>query len=158
MTKNRVVFCLTAVKALDGSRLALSYADGAEFVVDLTVWLNATVALQRLREPALFSTAKLGAWGRTVEFGVSGEFDSAEIDLSGDNLRNLAVEQSGGIGHERIWSWMHDNDLTLEKAAEVLGMSRRMLIYYRNGEKPIPRHIWLACVGWETLRAHGEAA
>jgi len=23
---------------------------------------------------------------------------------------------------------------------------------YRDGEKPIPRHIWLACLGWESTR------
>jgi len=44
------------------------------------------------------------------------------------------------------------------RAAEKLGISPRMLIYYRNGEKPIPRHIWLACIGWETLNKHGRAA
>jgi len=27
-----------------------------------------------------------------------------------------------------------------------------MLIYYRDGEKPVPRHIWLACLGWEATR------
>ena len=31
------------------------------------------------------------------------------------------------------------------------------LAYYRNGEKTIPRHIWLACVGWETLHKCSEA-
>lgn len=58
-----------------------------------------------------------------------------ELDLAADNLRNLAVEQSGGIGHERIRHWLHDTGLTLEQAAEALGISRRMLIYYRDGEK-----------------------
>lgn len=29
-----------------------------------------------------------------------------------------------------------------------------MLAYYRNGEKPIPRHIWLACLGRE--KCEGE--
>jgi len=26
-----------------------------------------------------------------------------------------------------------------------------MLVYYRDGEKPIPRAIWLACLGWEAV-------
>ena len=75
-----------------------------------------------------------------------------EVDPRADNLRNLAVEQAGGIGHERIWNWLHETGLTLERAAEALGISRRMLIYYRDGEKPIPRSIWLACLGWEAVR------
>lgn len=72
-----------------------------------------------------------------------------EIDLAADNLRAEAVEQSGDISHERIWNWMHRNNLTLDTAASALGISRRMLAYYRNGEKHIPKHIWFACLGWE---------
>lgn len=152
MSKNREVFRLTAAMASDGSRLQLSYADGAQFVVDLTDWIKSTTAFRPLRNHRLFSAVKLGAFGRTVEFG------DGKIDIAADNLRNLAVEQAGGVGHERIWDWMHRNSLTIDQAAEVLGISRRMLIYYRNGEKVIPRHIWLACVGWETLHKHGIAA
>jgi hypothetical protein len=32
-----------------------------------------------------------------------------------------------------------------------------MLIYYRDGEKPIPRSIWLACLGWDAVRPKGRA-
>ena len=72
-----------------------------------------------------------------------------------DNLRNLAIEQAGGIGHERIWNWLHDTGLSLEQAAQALGISRQMLIYYRDGEKPIPHAIWLACLGWEAVHPQG---
>lgn len=150
--KNRNHFRLTKVKALKNSRLKITYADGTEFNIDLSDWIKKTSFLKPLQDQSLFASAKLIEFGRAIEFG------KGEIDLAADNLRNLAVEQSGGIGHERIWNWMHENNLTLDSAAEVLGISRRMLAYYRNGEKPIPRHIWLACVGWETLHKHGEAA
>jgi hypothetical protein len=150
--KNREHFRLTQVKPLKNSRLKLSYADGTDFNVDLSGWISSSAFLKPLQNQSLFSTAKLGAWGRAVEFG------KGEIDLAADNLRNLAIEQADGIGHERILGWMHENNLTLDEAAAALGISRRMLAYYRNGEKPIPRHIWLACVGWETLHKHGEAA
>ena len=150
--KNRNHFRLIKAKALENSRLKLSYADGADFNVDLSGWIKSSAFLRPLKNLSVFSTAKLGASGRAVEFG------KGEIDLAADNLRNLAIEQSGGIGHERILNWMHENNLTLDGAADVLGISRRMLAYYRNGEKSIPRHIWLACVGWETLHKHGEAA
>jgi hypothetical protein len=150
--KNRDHFRLTLATALENSRLHLSYADGTDFNVDLSDWFKSTSCLNPLQDPNLFTTARLSEWGRAVEFG------KGEIDLAADNLRNLAIEQSGGIGHERIGNWMHANNLTLDSAAEVLGICRRMLAYYRNGEKPIPRHIWLACVGWETLHKHGEAA
>lgn len=150
--KNRDHFRLTKAKALKNSCLKVTYADGMDFNVDLSGWIKSSSFLKPLQDQSLFSSAKLSKLGRAVEFG------KGEIDLAADNLRNLAIEQSGGIGHERIWNWMHENNLTLDSAAEVLGISRRMLAYYRNGEKPIPRHIWLACVGWETLHKHGEAA
>ena len=150
--KNRDHFRLIKAKALKNSCLKISYADGADFNVDLSDWIKTTAVLKPLQGQSLFASAKLSELGRAVEFG------KGEIDLAADNLRNLAIEQSGGIGHERIWNWMHENNLTLDGAAEVLGISRRMLAYYRNGEKSIPRHIWLACVGWETLHKHGEAA
>ncbi|MBI4809109.1 MAG: DUF2442 domain-containing protein [Nitrosomonadales bacterium] len=150
--KNRDHFRLTKAKALKNSCLIISYADGADFNVDLSDWIKTTAVLKPLQGQSLFASAKLSELGRAVEFG------KGEIDLAADNLRNLAIEQSGGIGHERIWNWMHENNLTLDGAADVLGISRRMLAYYRNGEKSIPRHIWLACVGWETLHKHGEAA
>lgn len=152
MSKNRNQFRLTAIETLESHHLRLAYADGAGFAVDLTGWVKTKKMLTPLREPKVFASARIGGFGSKVEFG------EGEIDLAADNLRNLAVEQAGGIGHERIWNWMHNNNLTVDKAAEVLGISKRMLIYYRNGEKPIPRHIWLACVGWETLHKHGAAA
>lgn len=150
--KNRDHFRLLRVRTLENCRLNLAYADGMDCDVDLSGWIGSTSCLKPLQEQDFFATARVSEFGRAIEFC------NGEIDLAADNLRNLAVEQSGGIGHERIWNWMHTNNLTLDGAAEVLGISRRMLAYYRNGEKPIPRHIWLACVGWETLHKHGVAA
>lgn len=144
-------FQLTAVEALPDYRLRLTYADGRTFEVDLRDWIETTEALQALKDPALFSRARIGFAGRSVDW------IEDELDLGADNLRNLAIEQTGGIGHERIWNWLHDTGLTLDQAAEALGISRRMLIYYRDGEKPIPRAIWLACLGWEAVRPTGRS-
>lgn len=47
---------------------------------------------------------------------------------------------------------MHRNGLSLNTAAEALGISRRMVSYYRTAQKAIPRTIWLACLGWEATR------
>lgn len=146
---SREHFKLTAVMPLEGSRLRLTFADDCSFDVDLTEWIQTTKALAALKKADLFARAKLGFGGWSVEWVED------ELDLGSDNLRNLAVEQAGSIGHERIWNWLHETGLTLEQGAEALGISRRMLIYYRDGEKPIPRHIWLACLGWEAVRPLG---
>jgi hypothetical protein len=144
-------FTLTAVEALPDYRLRLSYADGQVFEVDLSDWIHTTQALAPLKDKGLFTQARVGSFGHDVEW-IEGE-----LELAADNLRNLAVEQAGGIGHERIWNWLHETGLTLEQAAEALGISRRMLIYYRDGEKPIPRSIWLACLGWSAVRPQGRS-
>lgn len=143
-------FRLTAVEALPDYRLRLSYADGQTFEADLSDWVATTRALAPLKDKALFAKAKVGFGGHSVDW------IEDELDLGASNLRHLAIEQAGGIGHERIWTWLHETGLTLEQAAEALGISRRMLIYYRDGEKPIPRAIWLACLGWEAVRPQGR--
>ena len=49
--------------------------------------------------------------------------------------------------------WRLRHGLSLSGAAEALGLSRRMVAYYSNGEKPVPRAILPACKGWEVKRA-----
>ncbi|MOA41208.1 hypothetical protein D3C78_1631490 [compost metagenome] len=44
---------------------------------------------------------------------------------------------------------MTRHKLNLDQAAEALGLSRRMLAYYRSGAKPVPRTVALALLGWE---------
>lgn len=143
-------FILVGVEALPQYRLRLSYADGQTFEVDLADWVKNTKPLAQLQDAGLFAQAKIGFHGHCVEW------IEDELDLGADNLRNLAIEQAGGIGHERIWNWLYETGLTLEQAAQALGISRRMLIYYRDGEKAIPRAIWLACLGWEATRPQGD--
>jgi len=143
-------FQLTTVTTQNDYRLRLTYADDQTFEVDLSEWIHTSKTLATLSDKALFAQAKIGFAGRSVDW------IEDELDLGADNLRNLAIEQAGGIGHERIWNWLHETGLTLEQAAEALGISRRMLIYYRDGEKPIPRTIWLACLGWEAVRPQGR--
>ena len=111
-------FQLTTARALPDGKLHLIYADGQSFEVDLRPWITSTPALRALKDAALFAKAKVGVGGRSVDW------IQDELDLGADNLRNLAIEQAGGIGHERIWNWLHDTGLTLEQAALALGISR----------------------------------
>jgi hypothetical protein len=143
-------FVLTAVRALANYRLRLTYADDQTFEVDLGDVMRKSKSLAALKDEKLFKKAKVGFAGRSVDW------IEDKLDMGSDNLRHLAIEQTGGIGHERIWTWLHETGLTLEQAAEALGISRRMLIYYRDGEKPIPRSIWLACLGWQAIRPRGQ--
>lgn len=135
-------FTIKKVVAAEPCHLTVTFGDEITLNIDLRGVISKYPALQPLKEPSLFRNAHIGEFGRSIAW-------NDEIDLAGDNLRAEAVEQNGGISHERIWNWMHRNNLTLDTASQALGISRRMLAYYRNGEKPIPKHIWLACLGWE---------
>lgn len=135
-------FTLTGVKAKAGGILHLVFADEATFDVDLSKVIQRHATLAALADPATFKRAKLGDWGRTVTWGTD------DLELAADNLRARAVEQAGGYSHEGIVVWMHRHGMTQQQAADALGLSRRMLGYYLSGEKPVPRVVALACIGW----------
>jgi len=142
-------FTIRKVIVTEALGLTVTFGDGATMNIDLNEIISQYPVLSPLNDPDLFKKARIDESGRNVVW-------NDDIDLAGDNLRAEAVEQGGGISHERIWNWMHRNKLTLDSAAKALGISRRMLAYYRNGEKSIPKHIWLACLGWEHCRNNQE--
>lgn len=109
--------------------------------VDVSGILHSLPELAPLLEPETFALVHVGEWGGTVEW-----FDS---ELGADNVYAWAKEQAGQPSHEMLAAWMRRNGLSLTTAAAALGMSRRMVSYYRTARKPIPRHVWLACLGWE---------
>lgn len=137
-------FTLTAIKPQANSHLTLMFADDVTLDVNLAPIIAKYPGLSRLLQPAVFATAKLREWGASV---ISTDDDN--LELAADNLHARAIEQAGGYSHELIWNWMHRHQLTLDAAARALGLSRRMLAYYRSGEKPLPRTVALACLGWE---------
>lgn len=140
-------FTITAAKALPGGVLSLTFADGEALQVDVKPIVRKHPTLRPLADPATFRRVKVGEWGGSVQWA-----GNDALELAADNLRARAIEQAGGYSHELIVEWMARNGLTLDNAAEALGLSRRMLAYYRSGEKPVPRTVALACLGWEAER------
>ena len=139
-------FTLSSVQAKPNASLLLSFADGEQFEVNLVDMIKRHRALDRLKDPKVFTSAKVGDHGASVIWANDGE-----LELAADNLRARAVEQAGNVSHEFIWNWMARNSLTLDTAAAALGVSRRMLAYYRSSLKPVPRTVALACLGWEEV-------
>jgi len=71
-----------------------------------------------------------------------------KIDMSAETLWRLAQEQS----HRTMTAasfrrWRVARDYTLDDVAAALGISRRMVAYYEQGDKPIPRVVALATAG-----------
>jgi hypothetical protein len=138
---------LTHVSVEAPATLRLVFADGMTFSLDLATTLQTHTALAALADPEVFSKARLDARGGYVVWS------DDDLEMAADNLRHLAVEQAGGIGHERLVEWIYRHRLTQAQAAEAIGISRRMLNYYLSGARPIPKTVWLACLGWESQQA-----
>jgi len=143
-------FTLVSVKTTPTASLLLRYADGQKFEIGLVDIINRHPSLARLKNAQVFGSAKVGEHGASVIWN-----EDDELELAADNLRARAVEQAGGVSHEFIWEWMIRHGLTLDSAAEALGVSRRMLAYYRSGAKPVPRTVALACLGFEEAQRTG---
>lgn len=150
---NQPQFVLTGATVTGPNRLALSFADGYSAEADLSDLIAKHPSLARLQDRKVFADIALDEWRRGVIF--AGDDD---LTLASDNLRAIALEQAGEYSHQHVIVWMHQNGLTLDDAAQALGISRRMLAYYRSGEKPVPKSIGLAMLGWESLHHRRRAA
>jgi hypothetical protein len=119
--------------------LRLRWAHGGENTVDVSGMFEKFRVYAPLRQnAALFRRVRVGEHGTDIVW-------SAELDMSADTLWRLAQEQSGvTMSPEEFRQWRQHKALTLEAAASALGISRRMAVYYDQGDKPIPRVVALA--------------
>jgi DNA-binding transcriptional regulator YiaG len=122
--------------------LHIRWAHGDESLVDLSGLIGAFRVFTPLRSnPALFATVKVGEYGTHIAW-------NDDIDMAASSLWRLAQEQSGAtMSAEAFRQWREGHAFTLETAARALGVSRRMLTYYEQGQKPVPRTIALATRG-----------
>jgi len=102
-----------------------------------------------LRDPAFFARMVCDEWGHGLNW-------PGGLDLGADWLFDLSREQAGLPTASEFDRWMQRNELSLTRAAETLGMTRRMIAHYRTGSRPIPKVVGLACKGWEA--EHGSHA
>lgn len=135
--------------------LRVRWQNGSESLVDVSGLVGAFRAYAPLRENrALFRRVRVGehgtdvTWANGPDAGRQSEPDvglPSEIDMAADTLWRLAREQSGEtLTAEAFRAWRERKAFTLDGAAQALGLSRRMVAYYEQGEKPIPRTVALA--------------
>ena len=136
---------IVAVKPKPPARLTVRWSDGTRAQLDLGPIVRGK-AFRALRRAGEFSRVRVGEWGHAVEWESGAEL-SAET---------LWLETLSALGHQdtrTFLEWRLRHGLSLTKTADALGLSRRMVAYYSNAEKPIPRSILLACKGWEVGHA-----
>lgn len=127
------------------SLLTILWRSGKQTKVDIAEYLNSP-GYEKLKAPAFFATAVVEEWGHGVEWA------EGEIGIDADTLYRLGKEQAGlAFPVSEFNEWMKRNGLSLSAAANALGITRRTVVYYHGGYKPIPIYIKLACLGWETL-------
>jgi len=140
---------LTAFEALAPHRLRTVWSTGEVLKVDVQTRLGSHAVLTTILDPEVFAGVHIGECGNSIEW-IDAEFGI-------DNVDAWAKEQAGEVSHEMFDGWMTRSGLSLATAAAALGISRRMVSYYRTAHKAIPRAIWLACLGWEAIRPKERA-
>ena len=122
---------------LGGGRLRLEWSEGT--AVELTV--------PRLVEP---DSVAVGDWGHSLVWA-----DGTEIGA--DRLWLDTLDALGRGDARNFLEWRLANGLSLAKAAEALGLARRTVAYYSNGDRPVPKTVLLACKGWDATHRRKAA-
>ncbi len=134
-----------AVKAGGSGVLSLKWSDGTRARVDISRMLSKR-PFRLLRDEKEFARVIPGEWGHSIQWASGAE-------LGADTLWLETLSAMGRDDARAFLEWRMRHGLSLTKAAEALGLSRRMVAYYSNGEKPVPRPVLLACKGWEAEQA-----
>ncbi len=119
--------------------LRVRWDQGGESRIDVSGLIEAFRAYAPLRRSAkLFQQVRVGEYGTDIVW-------SDGIDMAADTLWRLAQEQAGvTMSADAFRRWRERKAYTLDAAAHALGLSRRMVAYYEQGAKPIPRIVALA--------------
>lgn len=128
------------------SAVIIVWDDGYRAEVDLAPIISRRPALARLIDPDAFVQVSEDGW--------SLEWPDQGIDFGAAQLRRWADEQTGEVmPAEAFRAWMQRHGLTLDRAAEALGLSRRTIAYYLSGEQPVPKTVMLATEGYDRRQA-----
>jgi len=135
---------IAAVQPVTGQHaLIIDWNNGKRHTVDLAAFIKQFPILAPLKDAKFFSHAAVGEWGFDVTWGDN-------LELAASTLHRLALEQSGEVMPTRDFKlWMAKNNLSLTAAAVELGFTRRTITAYSSGAALIPKHVALACRGWE---------
>jgi len=119
--------------------LRVHWEKGGESVINLSGVIETFRLYEPLRRsPELFWQAHVGEHGVDIVW-------TDDIDMAAETLWRLAQEQAGvTLSADAFKAWRERHAYTLDTAAAALGISRRMVAYYEQGKKPIPRIVALA--------------
>jgi len=130
---------ITHVAPLPEHRLHIALSNHKTIEPSIAGYLGAP-GYESLRD--IFEQVQVDEWGHGVEW-------PGDIGIPLSALYRLAKEQAGkAYPVAQFNRWMKDNGLSAAAAAKALGLTRRTIIYYHTGAKPIPPVVGLACDGY----------
>lgn len=127
---------IRSAKALDGQRLRIEWSDGTS--ADIS-------------SPQGEGQVELGDWGHSLVWPDG-------FELGADSLWLDTLDAIGRNDARRFLEWRLANGLSLTKAADALGLARRTVAYYSNGDRAVPKTVLLACRGWDATHPKRKAA
>lgn len=133
---------LHSVKVIAPMTLQVTYDKNRVVEVSLDALADQLTAFAPLKDEQEFSTAEVTDFGWTLEWSCGASLDS-------DRVLEMALEQKGMINNIHFRHWQDSHGLSLAKAADALGLSRRTVSQYRTGIHHVPKTVYLACKGWE---------
>ncbi|HLJ05776.1 MAG TPA: DUF2442 domain-containing protein [Acetobacteraceae bacterium] len=145
MNSGDIARAIVRVDARSHAIVRVQWSDGVSVDLDLGMILRDR-RFRALSDPKEFKRVHIGDWGHSIEW------DSGP-ELSAEALWLLTLSATGRSDTKEFLEWRLRHGLSLSGAADALGLSRRMVAYYSNGEKRVPRTILLACKGWEVSEA-----
>lgn len=137
---------ITAVSAKGDSELALCWSDGTEASIRIGRAIRAAIG-----DAAQFAAVTIGDWGHSVVWPNG-------VELGADSLWAETLSATGHADARAFLEWRRAHGMSLAKAADALGLARRTVAYYSNGERPVPKAIQLACKGWDAIHGPRKAA
>jgi hypothetical protein len=139
---------IAAVVAAGHLRVRVTWAGGGTDVVDLAPAAARWRMLRPLKDdPALFAAVRVGYMGSSIEW-------RDDIDVGAPLLERLARCQRV-MTTDDFRAWMRRHNLTLDAAAPVLGVSRRLIADMSTGNRPMDLTMTLACEGYDARASAG---
>lgn len=142
---------ITAVAPAGGLSVAVTWDNGHADTIDLAPMILAYRVFKPLRDdPALFATVAVEEYGCAIRWNDA-------MDMAHYTLERLAAQQRV-MDTATFNAWRERNHLTLDTAASVLGISRRVVAAISSGKRPMDLTTTLACEGYDARVREGEAA
>ncbi|MFW5836794.1 MAG: hypothetical protein ACOCVM_02210 [Desulfovibrionaceae bacterium] len=140
------IYRITAVeKTAKPYELLVTWEDGVTAAVDVQRYVEQFKVYASLRGDGWEDCHPF-----VGEYGWSAAWVADEVEMPSSTLRDWWMFQTSQAMHPKDFqAWMERHGLTLDAAAAALGVSRRMVAYYKGGKRLIPRTILLATKGYD---------